>query len=166
MSLENSIDRIAVALEGLLAIAAGGKPPAPEVVPSKTAAKVQAVPKTKTKPISPVTEAELTPPMVEEVDTQGPGQFDEPTVAPAAPAATGSMPTTTDGLLTFAGQFLNAAPEGVAQTFLAFIRNTVSAKYCPTDPRLRNVPVKNIPEAAQAIEKWAKEHGITISKEV
>lgn len=154
MSIEQSLERIAIALETLVGKQAGEAPVAP-------VAPVAAAPK-KQKAEKPAATVETAP-----VDII-PGQEDEsgvPESMPEAPegatvlAVTGIKDTTQ--LRDFVQKCLEKAG-AKANDLVTFIKGGVCAKFTPTEPKLVKIPAANIPTAAQMVYDWCIKNHIIV----
>lgn len=139
MSIEKNIERIADALEGLLAVAQGSSAPAQ----NKRAEKPASV----TAPVS-------TPPPEDRI----PGVDDAPVVE-----ATGEI-TTGAELRDLAQKYIQAAGEQTG-VLVAFIQS-VAKIYNPKEPKLIKIPVTKVGEAAAMIKNWCDKKHITLPIEV
>ncbi|MFA5186866.1 MAG: hypothetical protein WC551_10340 [Patescibacteria group bacterium] len=144
MSIEQDLNRIANALEGLLAHLSGGS-----AAPKTTAAKPAA------KPATPVPGPAIDlPPGVEEVP--GPGVD----VAPAIQEAPG--PKTPDELAKFGQTIIAAAGQERTKPFVDFVRGKVLTKYGTEVTNLCKVPADKVGEVVAALVEYTKKNGIKV----
>ena len=89
--------------------------------------------------------------------------------ASAAPVAAPVEPTvlvcagikTTEELRAFVQKYLDKAGAKTSD-LIAFIKEQVSKKFAPNDPKLVNIPLANVAEAAQMIYDWCGKNGIVV----
>ena len=168
MSIENSLERIATALENLVeqnGIALSNSSPTPAKEKKQKVEKVAPA----AAPVAPVNNDDIIP-----------GQDDAPVVAsPAAPevevnttACVGindvaQLRAFTQRLLDAADKEAKKAPQGdkrgqLVNELVTYIKGEVCAKYSPTDPKLIKIPAEHTGKAAQMIFDWCFKNKILL----
>jgi hypothetical protein len=144
MSIEQTLERIAVALEKM----------ADSIPSNPTAPSLAEAPKRTTRRMK-----EVAIPVQQAADTV-PG-LEEPAVAdPMADEPTG--PKTGAELRTAAQGYITAADKvGLTEKLVTFIQS-VAKIFAPTEPKLIKIPDAKVPEAAKMIADWCGKNGIKV----
>lgn len=148
MSIERDINRIATALEGMLAYARGEGAPvqAPAVEQPKRA---------RAKKSEPVVD---TVPGLEEVVSEAMDNV----VLNAMADDQGVVMRTGAELRAAAQGYITAADKvGLTEKLVTFIQS-VAKIYAPTEPKLIKIPDAKVPEAAKMIADWCGKNGIKV----
>lgn len=170
MSIENSLERIAVALETMLAAGVEAKPTT-VVAPKKQKAEKSAP------VVAPAAPATPAAPVVVSDDII-PGQEEEtlaaPVVTPVVEVNTTACLGINDStqLRAFTQRALDAAEKEskiaplrpqLVNELVTFIKGEVCAKYSPTEPKLIKIPAEHAGKAAQMIFDWCLRNKILIT---
>lgn len=155
MSIEQDINRIATALEGMLAYARGEGAPvqAPAVEqPKKTTRRMKDV------AIPAQQAAADTVPGLEEVVSEAMDNV----VLNAMADDQGVVMRTGAELRAAAQGYITAADKvGLTEKLVTFIQS-VAKIYAPTEPKLIKIPDAKVPEAAVMIADWCRKNGIKV----
>ena len=143
MSIEQDINRIAIALETIAAKLEGGVATTPAVEQPKKPRRVK--------------DAGL-PAQQAAVDTV-PG-LDEP-VAPDVLADEPGPKTGAELRAAAQGYIVAADKVGLTEKLVTFIQS-VAKIYAPTEPKLIKIPDAKVPEAAKMIADWCSKNGIKV----
>lgn len=135
MSIEQSLERIAVALE--------------ELVLNEREAGVADMRNSKPLPLGPGSELPSPAPAMPPVEPSMGVNLDAAAVKDAK------------GLREFAQKYVEKAGEKT-QAFVTFIKNDLCVKFAPHDPKLINIPADKVSAAAQAIYAWAFKNKIIL----